>query len=773
MTPPGRPPPGVFDDNGTYPIGLEVTDSFGATDTATATATVTNVAPTATFDAPETVTAGDDIELALTDPSDPSPVDTTVGFTYAFDCGDGTGLGPYTPTPTATCATDTAWTRTVQARIRDKDNDTTTYTATVNVIPANDPPTAGDDSYTTAEDVVLYVPAPGLLANDVDPDGETLRIIYVPSDRPSHGSAVIGIDDGDFYYRPDADFFGTDSFTYRVSDGTIISEPATVTITVTAVNDAPVANPDSYTTDEDVPLNISPRSGGMLLNDTDAEGDRFALWPETYPSHGTWRPAGNGRLVYTPDPGWSGTDTFSYFIVENRGDRLKSQPTTVTIEVRPIDDPPTAGDDSYTTAEDVVLYVPAPGLLANDVDPDGETLRIIYVPSDRPSHGSAVIGIDDGDFYYRPDADFFGTDSFTYRVSDGTIISEPATVTITVTAVNDAPVANPDSYTTDEDVPLNISPRSGGMLLNDTDAEGDRFALWPETYPSHGTWRPAGNGRLVYTPDPGWSGTDTFSYFIVENRGDRLKSQPTTVTIEVRPIDDPPTAGDDSYTTAEDVVLYVPAPGLLANDVDPDGETLRIIYVPSDRPSHGSAVIGIDDGDFYYRPDADFFGTDSFTYRVSDGTIISEPATVTITVTAVNDAPVANPDSYTTDEDVPLNISPRSGGMLLNDTDAEGDRFALWPETYPSHGTWRPAGNGRLVYTPDPGWSGTDTFSYFIVENRGDRLKSQPTTVTIEVRPIDDPPTAGDDSYTTAEDVVLYVPAPGLLANDVDPHRRF
>ncbi len=223
----GVSPSWSFDDNGTYPVALQVTDTFGATGTATATVSVDNVAPTATFDAPESVLAGEDIELALTDASDPSTADSAAGFEYAFDCGDGTGLSEFGTEASLTCATDTAGTRTVEGRIRDKDDGTSTYSAAVEIIPANEAPElvgpgaqigrVGDEvsvqvvvfdpdgdllTYTAAAlpDGLAIDAATGLITGTLIAAGEYSVILFVSdgdlSDEATIGWTVTGVETG-------------------------------------------------------------------------------------------------------------------------------------------------------------------------------------------------------------------------------------------------------------------------------------------------------------------------------------------------------------------------------------------------------------------------------------------------------------------------------------------------------------------------------------------------------------------------------------------------
>jgi VCBS repeat-containing protein len=282
---------------------------------------------------------------------------------------------------------------------------------------ANQPPVAADDAAAMDEDG-SYVSAPGgVLGNDSDPEGDSLVARLVSG--PAHGTLALAAD-GSFTYTPDANWFGTDAFTYAASDGTA-EAAATVTLTVNPVNDAPVAAADDLATDEDVPLVLD-----LTANDADADGDSLAAQIVDGPSHGTISQNESGALVYTPDADWYGTDTFTYRASDGE---LASEVVAVTVVVAPVNDAPAAADDAYSMAAGGVLNVMMPGILANDTDVEGDWLTAL-VTSD-PSHGS-LLRDPLGGFVYTPLAGFSGTDSFTYMAADGSAFSNVATVTITV-----------------------------------------------------------------------------------------------------------------------------------------------------------------------------------------------------------------------------------------------------------------------------------------------------------------------------------------------------
>jgi VCBS repeat-containing protein len=334
----------------------------------------------------------------------------------------------------------------------------------------------------------------------------------------------------------------------------------------------------------------------------------------------------DGSFSYTPDADFAGVDSFTYHANDGLAD---SNVATVTITVNGVNDAPLAVDDSgYVTDEEVSLNEAAPGVLGNDSDTEGDPLTAVLDTG--PANGTLTLNAD-GSFSYTPDADFSGVDSFTYHANDGLADSNVATVTITVNAVNDAPVAVDDpGYTTDEDAPLNEA--APGVLGNDTDVEGDPLTAVLDTGPANGTLTLNADGSFSYTPDADFAGVDSFTYH----------------------------AND-------------------GNDSDTEGDPLAAVLDTG--PSNGTLTLNAD-GSFVYTPDGDFSGVDSFTYHANDGSADSNVATVTITVNGVNDAPVAVDDpGYVTDEEVSLNEAAPGvrAGHGTCERDAHAERRRLVP----------------------------------------------------------------------------------------------
>ena len=292
-----------------------------------------------------------------------------------------------------------------------------------------------------------------------------------------------------------------------------------ITFVVQDANCAPVAGNDAYTTDQGTTLTVD--APGVLANDTDADADELAAIQQSSASNGTAVMDGSGSFTYTPDAGFVGTDSFTYWATDGLA---HSDLATVTITVNPVDQPPVAQDDSFATGQDTPLMVAAPGVLANDSDPDGDALTAVLATG--PADGSVTLG-PDGSFLYIPVSGFSGTDGFTYRANDGTLDSSLATVTITVNAVNHPPVAVDGSVTTNEDTAAPVS-------LSASDPDGDPLTYAVLTGPSHGTLSGTAPD-LTYTPAPNYNGPDAFTF--TANDGS-MDSNVATVSITVVAVPD-------------------------------------------------------------------------------------------------------------------------------------------------------------------------------------------------------------------------------------------
>ena len=676
------------------PEGFSGHVAYGATD---AVLTVTGVLDSIVVTPPNpSIATGTDQQFTATAfYSDASSADVTESATWAsgnpavatIDAdGLAHGLSDGTSTISATLGTVTG--------------------QTLLTVVGNRPPLAGDDEATTAEDTHVDI---SVLANDSDADGDPLTIAeHTP---PANGT-VTENPDHTLRYAPVANFHGSDSFAYTISDGQGEIDTATVTVTVTAVNDAPVAFGDARTTPEDTTLSASVPAA------TDVDDDVL-----TYQLVDTTEGLDldpDGSYTYTPPANFHGQVAFTYRASDTVA---SSNLATVTITVTPVNDAPVAFDDTETTAEDSTLSASVPA--AVDVDGDALTYALEL--------GTMGLSFEaNGSYTYSPPANFHGQVSFIYRASDGTASSNLATVTITVTPVNDAPVAEDASVTTPEDTPV-------GFVFAGSDVDGDVLSFEVVTGPAHGTLA----GR-TFTPALDYHGPDSVTF----RASDGTLTDDAVVTITVTPVNDSPVADDDEATTAEDTPMDV---AVLENDTDADGGTLTVTDFT--QPEQGTVSANAD-GTLEYAPNADFHGSDSFTYTISDGQGGSDTASVFVTVTSVNDLPEAFNDAQSTPEDTTLTASVPAAD------DVEGDTLT-YALVFGTPGlSFDPAGS--YVYLPPADFNGSVSFTYRANDGLAD---SNVATVTITVTPVNDAPIAAANAATTDAGVAVDV---DVLANDLD-----
>ena len=729
---------------------------------------------------------------------------TTLTFTLGTNVSNGTltlnSNGTFTYTPNSNYLGTDSFTYNVCGGPGLCDNATVTITVTESA-----PPVAGEDFYTTAEDVAV---SGDVSTNDVEPDGSPLNFILLTP--PNNGTVVLNAN-GTFTYTPDANFNGTDSFTYSACDPTPICDATTVTITVTPVVDVPVANDDVIETDQNITIN-----GNVTFNDVEGDGDALTVTLVADVTVGTLTLDSDGTFTYVPATDYLGFDSFTYQLCDTDG----CDEAVVTIEVQIPNDPPVANDDTYTTNEDTALNG---NVGDNDTDPDADILAFTLNTS--TTNGTLIFTVD-GTFSYSPNAEFFGTDSFTYTACDDLGECDQATVTINVTQVIDPHIAVNDTITTLVNTSATIN-----VLNNDLNPEGLPLSTFIATQPANGNAILNANGTLTYVPDANFVGLDSLIYFACNSLGlcpqatvyinvvlpsnppvavndvfnifenDQLNNTVASndsdpdgddltfsivnntvdgtftlnadgtftfipnlnfygtavityeacdpfgvcdqaiVTINVYPINTAPEAIDDNINVTINEVYNGDAS---FNDIETDGDI--VTYTLVDDVTNGTLVFN-NDGTFTYTPDADYLGGDTFTYELCDFTALCDFATVFIQVVPANESPVADDDNYTTDEDVVL-----SANVGDNDTDADGDVLTFAVTTNVVNGTLQFNADGSFTYTPNAEFSGSDSFSYSVCDPAG---VCDYADVTITIIPVNDTPIAVDDFIAAEEDDIV------------------
>ncbi|RJS04828.1 hypothetical protein XnspCFBP7698_00750 [Xanthomonas sp. CFBP 7698] len=560
----------------------------------------------------------------------------------------------------------------------DGELDSAVASVSITVRQTNHAPIAANDAYTTVQgQPLVFVPT----SNDTDADGDRLRTIIVNG--PVHGKLVWG-SDGSLTYTADAGFVGTDTLTYQASDGKSVSNVATVRLTVSAANQAPVAVNDSVRVHNNQTARID-----VLANDRDADGDALKATIVSAPKHGTLTKNADGTFSYSADCLFTGTDTFTYVVNDGKAN---SNIATVTVTVLGPNLPPLAFDDVVDVKQNGSVRIDP---TANDWDINGDDLQAVLVCG--PSHGSLSLN-PDGTYTYTPDANWYGLDGFTYQAFDGQYRSNPAMVWIRVAHVNQEPVAAADAFTVRAGVATRLD-----VLANDSDVDGDSLTTKLASSPKNGTLTRNRDGSFSYTAKSGFVGTDTFMYVATDGA---LDSRPVTVSITVLAPNRAPVAKDDKATTLAGAAVRI---DVLGNDTDADGDRLATLLVCA--PSHGKLSLNAD-GSYTYTPDKGWYGTDSFSYRVTDGDAQSGVAMVSITVQKVNRAPTAQSASFQVQKDGSVRID---FDCLVNDPDGDALTLSL---TNPSKGSLTRNRDGSYTYKPKAGFTGTDAFSYSVSDGK-------------------------------------------------------
>jgi PKD repeat protein len=457
---------------------------------------------------------------------------------------------------------------------------------------SNGAPIAIADAYETMESTNLTVAAPGVLANDSDPEGDALYARLRSS--PEHAGYFTLNADGSFTYSPVGGYSGQGSFTYNVDDEyEFNSDTVTVTITVHP-NLPPTAVDDAYEMAENTTLAVP--APGLGANDSDPEGDSFQVYVETAPMHASeFTLSYDGSFSYVPESGYTGEDTFTYYL--NDAYDNNSNVATVTITIGATSNtPPTAVDDNYDIVQDTTLTVIAPGLLGNDSDADGDALMVI--PQTGPAHGSlTIVDGSDGSFTYTPNAGYTGQDSFTYAAHDGVDQSNVATVTITVGAASTPSTAD-FTYTV------------SGLTVNFTDQTPDAdttIATWQWDF-GDGHTATVQNAAHTYAS----AGTYNVTLTVTDFSG-ITDSASKEVTVS---------AASDFTLTATGYKVK----GLQKVDLAWSGATSTSVHVFQD-----GALIATTDNDGFYTHHLDRRGGGSYTFQVCEAGTATCSNEVTVT----------------------------------------------------------------------------------------------------------------------------------------------
>ena len=571
-----------------------------------------------------------------------------------------------------------------------------------------------------------------VLTNDEDLQSDIQTVTTTGTITTAQGGTVVLNSDGSYTYTPPVDFTGEDTFEYSITDdgNPMMVDTATVTIQVLPVdttNNTTIANDDIAGTEINVPV-----IGNVLVNDIDIEGDIQSVTNVgtfTTTQDGSITIAANGSFTYTPPVDFTGEDTFEYFIEDdNLNIATDSAILTITVD----DDPD--NDINRTYANDDA-YIGIPGATINgnvsdnDSDPEGDDQIVATTPVVAPLNGTVTLN-SDGSFIYIPtDPTFTGTDQFVYSVCDtgSPQACDEATVYITIGGEPNTTDAIDDINDT-----LVNTPVSGNVLTNDEDLQGDE-----QTVTTTGTIPTAEGGSVVlnadgsytYTPLPGFVGTDSFQYSIIDD-GNPQATDTANVVIEVRDGNGPNStiANNDIATTELNTSVLG---NVLVNDIDLEGDDQIVTTVGTFPTDQGGSIVIAADGTFTYTPPADFTGEDTFTYNIEDDNINQATDSAVLTIT-VNPAQLnttdANDDAYAGNQGGII-----TGNVSDNDNDQQGDNQIVntTPVSGPTNGTVVLNADGSFTYTPnDPNFSGPDSFVYSVCDD-GSPVACDEATVSI------------------------------------------
>ncbi len=588
----------------------------------------------------------------------------------------------------------------------------------------NDAPTATSAVIVTNEDTV----SAGVTPDVTDPDASDSHSFAILTQPTSGSAAVVG---NQLVYTPAADFNGSDSFTYSATDQGGLSVDGTASVTVTPVNDVPVADAGSGTTAEDTVLNGT-------LSGSDVDGDAITYSLSVDAAHGSVAITTAGSYTYTPAADYNGADSFSFVVNDGSVD---SAAASISLTVTPVNDAPEISGTPATSVVQDNAYSFTP--TASDVDGDTLTFAINVVLPDWLSFDAAT-----GELSGTPANGDVGVAGIIISVSDGLLSASLPAFDLNVVDSNDAPTATSATIVTNEDtVSVGVTPD-----VTDPDV-GDSHSFAILTQPANGSAAVVAN-QLVYTPDANTNGPDSFTYSATD-QGDLSVTGSAIVT--VTPLNDAPVADSASASTAEDTVLNGTLSG---SDIDGDA----ITYSRVTDAAHGSVNVN-GDGSYSYTPAANYVGSDSFSFTVNDGQVDSAAATISLTVTPVNDAPI---------------ISGVPGTSVAQDTAYSFIPTAVDPENdlltfsinvaLPSWLSFDPA-TGELSGTPSN--SDVGTISGIIISVSDAELSAALPAFDLTVVDSNDAPTATSATIVTNEDTVSVGVTPDVTDPDSGDSHSF
>ncbi|HBC3540161.1 tandem-95 repeat protein [Vibrio parahaemolyticus] len=635
-----------------------------------------------------------------------------------IDKGNGTlvdnGDGTWTFTPQIDDDTEVSFT----FDIIDDEDLVVSGSANLDILPINDAPNAENDVITTEEDTAVTI---DVLVNDSDVEGDALSIqsASVPSEQGS-----VDIVDGKLVFTPAENFNGEATITYIVTDGDLTDE-AKVTVTVTPVNDSPVAVDDTTSIQEDTAVTID-----VLTNDTDVDGDKLSIESASVPKEQGMVEVVDGKLVFTPAENFNGDAEITYTVTDGE----LTDEAKVTVTVNPVNDAPTIKVEAVEsiTEDAVSTDTVVATLTVRDTDTPEEQLTVSL---ENNSNGYFVL-VGNEVKLTQVGVDAVNNDELNLKdltisasVSDGVNPTANDSDSLIVDRVNDAPTVENaiadqvlaedfDVYTID----LNEVFKDSDSSLEFSVSGNDNIQI------------SIVSGVATITPTADWNGKETITFTVKDSSGESVSQ---TVDFTVAPVAD---IVADSATVVEDTSTIIK---VLGNDTF-EGTDKVVSLDTNNGPANGTVSVN-PDGSVTYTPNDNYHGTDSFTYIVTSGGV-SESTTVSVDVTPVNDVPVAKDDIATTQEDTAVTID-----VLPNDSDVDGDKLSIESASVPKEQGTVEVVDGKLVFTPAENFNGDAEITYTVTDGQ----LTDEAKVTVTVNPVNDAPTIKVDAVESiTEDAV-------------------
>ncbi len=650
-----------------------------------------------------------------------------------IDKGNGTlvdnGDGTWTFTPQIDDDTEVSFT----FDIIDDEDLVVSGSANLDILPINDAPNAENDVITTEEDTAVTI---DVLVNDSDVEGDALSIqsASVPSEQGS-----VDIVDGKLVFTPAENFNGEATITYIVTDGDLTDE-AKVTVTVTPVNDSPVAVDDTTSIQEDTAVTID-----VLTNDTDVDGDKLSIESASVPKEQGTVEVVDGKLVFTPAENFNGDAEITYTVTDGE----LTDEAKVTVTINPVNDAPTIKVEAVEsiTEDAVSTDTVVATLTIRDTDTSEDQLTVSL---ENNSNGYFVL-VGDEVKLTQAGVDAVNNDELNLKdltisasVSDGVNPTANDSDSLIVNRVNDAPtvenaIADQElsedfaTYTID----LNYAFKDSDSALNFSVSGNSNVLVSIE------------NGIATISPTADWNGSETLTFTATDPSGESISQ---TVNFTVAPVAD---IVADKATVVEDTPTIIK---VLGNDTfEGDGKVVSLDA--NNGPVNGSVSVN-PDGSVTYTPNDNYVGKDTFTYIVTSGGV-SESAIVEVNVTPVNDAPVAKDDIATTQEDTAVTID-----VLPNDTDVDGDKLSIESASVPKEQGTVEVVNGKLVFTPTENFNGDAEIIYTVT----DGALTDQATVKVTVNAVNDTPVVESNiaDQALAEDFTPYTIDLNTAFSDVD-----